>query len=113
MRRRPLGFEQARQLLSREKNELALLVGNGVNLASADEAGISWDGLMESLINAAVINSENADATRAKLRRLLDRGADGLTPASLPEVFDIIDAHCSTKAEGKSNRPGQSLHTLA
>lgn len=112
MRRRPLGFEQARQLLSREKNELALLVGNGVNLASADEAGISWDGLMESLINAAVINSENADATRAKLRRLLDRGADGLTPASLPEVFDIIDAHCSTKAEGKSNRPGQSLQEL-
>jgi hypothetical protein len=112
MRRLPQGFEHAKKLLTREKNDLALLVGNGINLASADEPNLSWDKLMGDLISAAEINAENPEATRANLRRLLKRGKDGLTPATLPEVFDIVDAHGSTKAEGKSNRPGQSLQEL-
>jgi hypothetical protein len=86
------GFLQAKRILAREKANLALLLGNGINLTSGASGGISWDQLMENLIASAAANSPRPSETTARLKRLLERGDNGVTAASLPEVFDIIEA---------------------
>ena len=47
---------------------------------------------MEDLIASASAGSLNPASTRSRLARLLQRGADGQAAASLPEIFDIIQA---------------------
>ena len=86
------GIEEAIRILTEEKANLALLLGNGINLGSGGTGGISWDQLMESLIAWAAGNSPKPAETETQLRRLLERGASGETAASLPEIFDIIEA---------------------
>ena len=92
-----LGLQEAKRTLAREKSSLALLIGNGINLMSRATGGISWDQLMENLITSAAANSPNTSATAERLKQLLERGGNGQTPASLPEVFDIIEATGSIK----------------
>jgi hypothetical protein len=86
------GFEEAVRILTQEKANLALLLGNGINLGSGRSDGISWNQLMEKLIRWAAENSTEPAETETRLRRLLERGTGGETAASLPEIFDIIEA---------------------
>lgn len=100
------GLKKARNLLEQNKADLALIIGNGINLLSGAAGGISWDKLMENLIANAAAGSPNSASTRTRLTSLLDRGSDGQTPASLPEVFDIIQAIGTIKPG--STRPSSS-----
>ena len=100
----PSGFENAKQILAHEKANLALLLGNGINLTSGASGGISWNQLMENLISSAAANSPKPIETTKRLKRLLERGANGETAASLPEVFDIIEATGNIK-------PGETTKT--
>jgi len=93
------GFQQAMDILAREKANVALMLGNGINLTSRGSRGISWDKLMENLITLAAANFPVQDETAVKLRRLLQRGANGETAASWPEVFDFILATGKIKPE--------------
>jgi hypothetical protein len=102
------GFEEAMHILSREKADLALLLGNGINLGSGGSGGISWDQLMENLITWAAANSPKPAETATRLKRLLERGASGETAASLPEIFDIIEATATLKP-GKTGPTSNEL----
>jgi hypothetical protein len=102
------GFRQAKRILAREKADLALLLGNGINLTSGASGGISWDQLMENLIASAAANSDEPSKATARLKRLLERGDSGETAASLPEVFDIIEATGTIKPVAT----GQPSHQL-
>lgn len=95
--RRANGFLEARHVLVRERSELALLIGNGINRAADSANGISWDQLMGNLIASAARHSPDPLATEERLQRLLEPGRGGRTAASLPEIFDIIEATRSVK----------------
>src|SRR5439155_14171253 len=88
----------AKKLLDREKPRLALLIGNGVNLVSQGAGGLSWNELMRSLIHAVASQSPDAAKTQKQLNRPLQRSETGQTPASLPEIFDIIEARRNIKS---------------
>ena len=103
------GFQQAQRILAREKANLALLLGNGINLTSGASGGISWDQLMDNLIASAGANSPKPKETTARLKRLLQRGDNGETAASLPEVLDIIEATGNIKP-GETGQPSDQLN---
>jgi hypothetical protein len=86
------GFIEAKRILEKQKSCLCMLIGNGINLTAKTSGGISWDQLMESLIFAAAANISSQAAAKKRLKRLIQRGERGQTPASLPEMFDIIGA---------------------
>ena len=86
------GLKNAQQLLNDNRASLALVIGNGINLVAGAAGGVSWDQLMEDLIASASAGSLNPASTRSRLARLLQRGTDGQAAASLPEIFDIIQA---------------------
>lgn len=102
------GFEEAVRILTQERANLALLLGNGINLGSGGSGGISWNQLMEELIKWAAENSPEPAATETRLKRLLERGTGGETAASLPEIFDIIEATGAIKL----GEPGQKFDKL-
>ena len=83
---------EAKRVLKRESSEMALLIGNGINRVAGASGGLSWDQLIVNLISEASNTSPDPGATERRLRRLLETGETGQTPASLPEAFDIIDA---------------------
>jgi hypothetical protein len=97
------GFEEAARVLTQERGNLALLLGNGINIGSGASGGISWNQLMEDLIAWSASNSQEPAETERRLKRLLERGAGGETAASLPEIFDIIEATGAIKP-GESGR---------
>ena len=66
---------------------------------------------MDDLITWAAANSRQRDETAARLRRLLERGANGETAASLPEVFDIIVA--TSRVEPGLRRTANALNLQA
>jgi hypothetical protein len=103
--RRSNGFLEAKRILARESSAIALLLGNGINRAADSSNGISWDQLMERLITSAAKNSPDPLATERRLKRLLESGKSGRTAASLPEVFDIIEATRSVKPGGGTEPP--------
>jgi hypothetical protein len=82
----------ARTVLSRNCKSIALLIGNGINRASKGTAGISWDELMNRLVEQAALNSASPARTRGELRRLRESNNLEQKPVSLPEMFDIIEA---------------------
>jgi hypothetical protein len=86
------GSQHAKRILVQERSCLALLIGNGINLISGAGGGMSWDQLMGNLITSAAAASLRPRVTEKRLKRLLERGRNGETAASLPEVFDIIEA---------------------
>jgi hypothetical protein len=102
------GFEEAVRILTQERGNLALLLGNGINLGSGGNDGISWKQLMENLIQWAAENSPEPAETETRLQRLLARGTSGETAASLPEIFDIIEATGAIKP----GEPGQKFDKL-
>ena len=95
------GLNQAQQLLRKNRANIALLIGNGINLTSGPAGGITWDQLMESLIASVAAGSSNTKDTTARLKSLLKRGPDGQTPASQPEFFDILEATGTIKVSSK------------
>ncbi len=104
------GFKQAARILMRQSTELAFLIGNGINRLAGASGGLSWDQLMANLIAGAAANSADPQAAERRLKRLIKRGKDGQTPASLPEVFDIIDA--MRRSPSDSQRPSSPKSTL-
>src|SRR5580704_13335304 len=102
------GFVEAVQILGQERANLALLIGNGINLCGGGSGGISWSQLMENLIKWAAKNSPEPVETETRLERLLERGTNGETAASLPEIFDIIEATGAIKP----GEPGQEFDKL-
>ena len=86
------GINEALKILREQRGNIALLIGNGINRAPGGNGGVSWDQLMENLISSAAETCSDPEATKKGLLRLLEQGENGQTPASLPEVFDIIDA---------------------
>lgn len=104
--------KKAQQSLRKHRSDLALVIGNGINLTSGAAGGISWDQLMEDLISLAARSSPNPTSTATRLKSLLVRGDDGQTPASLPEIFDIIEAIRTVKPNSTS-RSSSDLHLQA
>lgn len=104
-------LKKAQQLLRRNRADLALVIGNGINLTSGAAGGITWDQLMENLITEAAKSSPNSALTMKRLKSLLVRGDDGQTPASLPEVFDIIQAIGTIKPGSKPSSTDLQLQT--
>jgi hypothetical protein len=92
---KPSGFAKAKSILSRDHTEIALLIGNGINRAVENTAGISWKDLMVTLIKEAAAFAENPKRVKARLLRLLKENEQKGTPASNPEVFDLIAATCN------------------
>jgi hypothetical protein len=92
------GFLEALRILEKQKSCLGLLIGNGINLVAKTDGGISWNQLMENLISAATAKFSSHSAAKKRLKRLIQSGRNGQTPASLPEVFDIIGATQGIKA---------------
>src|ERR1039458_3339451 len=86
------GFQEGKHLHKRESSEIALLLGNGINRSAGASGGLSWDRLMEMLITKVSSTALAPADTEKRLKRLIQPGANGQTPASLPEAFDIIDA---------------------
>lgn len=103
------GLKQAQQLLHKNRARIALVIGNGINLTSGAAGGISWDQLMENLIASAATGSPSPALTKSRLKSLLERGDDGQAPASLPEVFDIIEA-IGTIKPGTTSPTSRDLH---
>lgn len=97
-----LGFKEAKAILA-DTTDLALLIGNGLNRLAGASGGLSWDQLVANLITSAAANSADPQVAERRLKRLLKRGRDGQTPASLPELFDIIDAMRRTPSEPHAN----------
>ena len=91
-RQKDPGVVSAKRILNREKGGLALLIGNGINRITGAKSGISWNQLVENLIASAAAHSSSPPAVEKRLKRLIKRGKTGQTPASLPEIFDIIEA---------------------
>lgn len=100
----PLGFKHARRILISEKADIAFLVGNGINLVSGVNHELSWDGLMKKLVHEAAEASLHALATKSRLWKLLERGKHGQTPASLPEIFDILEAVRANGVQGTASK---------
>lgn len=104
------GFSRAKAVLNGE-NEIALLIGNGINNAVKNNRGISWKQLMESLVAEASGYAENPDKARIRLLRLLTENEHKRTPASNPEVFDLIESTCNLVPGSSSpTRERLSLH---
>jgi hypothetical protein len=82
----------ARPILESSSQTLSLLIGNGINQSAGVTGGISWDALMETLVDEAADRAAKPAEARRKLRPLLSRNAQGQRPASLPEIFDVIEA---------------------
>lgn len=95
-----LGIRDAKRILEANRSDLALLIGNGINRASADSGGLSWSQLMENLVAEASQSTTDPVVTRTRLLRLLERRKNLPTPASFPEVFDILDATADHKLPG-------------
>jgi hypothetical protein len=89
-------FTEAQSIFASEGPQLALLIGNGVNLAAGATQGISWDDLMSTLVAETAERTSDPAQARTTLMRLLKR-TRGQGAASLPEVFDILEA-TGTKA---------------
>ncbi len=92
---RSLGtFLHAKAILRRRPDEIALLLGKGINRASKKSGGIGWNELMETLIKEAAVFARNPRLARRQLLRLLKENERQHSPASFPEVFDLIEATC-------------------
>jgi hypothetical protein len=89
MNARDAGVTEARQVLSEEGRSLALLIGNGVNLASETGPAVGWQKLVDDLIAFASQHSREPHLTRARLSSLRDRQERA---ASLPEIVDLAAA---------------------
>ena len=89
------GLERAKFVLSKNRLEVALLLGNGINRAARDSDGISWKELLQTLIKEASQYAEHPKKAESRLLRLLEEDDFKRTPASNPEVFDLIEATCN------------------
>jgi hypothetical protein len=89
------GLARAKYVLSKNRLEVALLVGNGINRAARDSEGISWKELLQTLIKEASRFAEKPKQAEGRLLRLLEEDKLKRTPASNPEVFDLIEATCN------------------
>jgi hypothetical protein len=96
------GFAQAKRVLSSGASDLALLFGNGINLAGGAGSGVGWPELMERLIGFVSKQSPDPEAMKKRLRRLTALGPEGQSAASLPETFDVIAASMSWPARGRA-----------
>lgn len=111
MARHTAGFFKAKAILLKEK-EIALLIGNGINNAVRHKRGISWKQLMETLVTEAAGFAEHPNKARKRLLRLLNENEHKRTPASNPEVFDLIEATCNLVPGSMKPATEQlSLHT--
>ena len=90
------GLQKAKRTLAKEHADLALLIGNGINLANERPTGLSWNQLMVQLVKNASKHARQPKLTEKRLFRLLTQNdAHTRTSATYPEVFDIIDAACN------------------
>lgn len=109
MKMKSTGFRQARSVLSKKHNEIALLVGNGINRAARDTDGISWKELLQRLIEEAAQYADHPRRAEHRLLRLLEENELRRTPASNPEVFDLIEATCNLEA-GSIQERGEKIN---
>ena len=92
------GFNKAEMILQSQSSSIALLIGNGINLACGQKRSISWNDLLGELIERSSRSASKNTFTN-NLKLLLERDSRDLTPASLPEAFDIIKATCMMSAD--------------
>ncbi|MCX6879364.1 MAG: SIR2 family protein [Verrucomicrobia bacterium] len=103
MNTKPPQFKDVRSIFTSESPQLALLIGNGINLAAGATEGISWDDLMSRLVNEAAERARDPTQALITLMRLLER-THGQRSASLPEVFDILEATGTMAADPTAPR---------
>ncbi|HCY62845.1 MAG TPA: hypothetical protein DHV59_08470 [Oxalobacteraceae bacterium] len=85
-----------KDLLHRQRSNVALLVGNGINRYGTTADGSSWDALL-----------------RALAQKLLDPGHTRLPSGiSLTEFYDVLELSCAL-GNGKSGLQAQFCDLLA
>ena len=101
-------FQDARAILRNDYTNLGLLIGNGINRSAEGSGGFSWDQLMQALITEAAGASPDPLESERRLKKLIEPGKKGETPASLPETFDIIEAIRAVHVRKEKKGPGKS-----